>query len=130
MTFLAGDSYFISSIYLLLPLSGLSQFFCLNLTFCLQAFLWNDEPEYRHLLALGLHLLSIGCLFSVQAMSKFQQMIASLLTRWDNYKQPISGNLANARILIGATLSIINLIFTALEMHTLVRKLFKSLIFY
>merc|ERR1719432_67517 len=83
------------------------------------AFLWNDEPEYLYLLALGLHLLSIGCLFSVQAMSKFEQMIASFLTRWDNYKQPISGNLANARILIGATLSTINLIFTTLEMHIL-----------
>ena len=92
----------------------------------LQAFLWNaDEPKYRYLLALGLHLLSIGCLFSVHAMSKFEQMIASLLTRWDNYEQPISGNLANARILIGTTLSITNLIFTALEMHTLVREIFK-----
>ena len=93
----------------------------------LQAFLWNDdEPEYLYLLALGLHLLSIGCLFSVQAMSKFEQMIASLLTRWDNYKQPISGNLANARIIIGAILSVANLIFTAVEMHILVRNHFKS----
>ena len=37
LTFPAGDSYFISSIYLLLPISGLSQFFvCLNVTFCMQ----------------------------------------------------------------------------------------------
>ena len=91
----------------------------------LQAFLWNDDPAYRYFLVLGLHLISIGCLFSVQAMS------TSFLTRLNNYKQPtISGNLANARILIGATLSITNLIFTALEMHILVRQLFTSQKFY
>lgn len=69
------------------------------------AFLWNDDPAYCYFLVLGLQLISIGCLFSVQAMSKFEQIIASFLTRLDNYKQPISDNLANARILIGATLS-------------------------
>ena len=57
-------------------------------------------------------------------------MSKSFLTRLDNYKQPKSDNLANARILIGATLCITNLIFTALEMHILVRQPFKSLTFY
>ena len=93
----------------------------------LQAFLWNNEPAYRYFLVLGLHLISIGCLHFVKAPgNKFEQIIAPFLTRQDNPEQPMIGNLANARILIGAILSVANLIFTVLEMHTLVRKLFKS----
>ena len=93
----------------------------------LQAFLWNDEPAYRYFLVLGLHLISFGCFHFVKAPgNKFEQTITFFLTKRDNHEQPMIGNLANARILIGAILSVANLIFTVLEMHTLVRKLFKS----
>ena len=52
LTFPAGDSYFISSIYLLLPISALVNFCCLNLTFCMQTcplflfLLWEDHTAF------------------------------------------------------------------------------------
>ena len=97
----------------------------------LQAFLWYNEPAYQYFLVLSLHLVSFGCLHFVKAPgNKFETIIASFLARCDNYKQLISGNLANTRTLIGAILSVANLIFTAVEMHVLVRECFKSLISY
>ena len=35
------------------------------------------------------------------------------LTRWDNYEQPISGNLANAKILIGLPLFVLGIPLSA-----------------
>ena len=78
-----------------------------------QAFLGIYEPAYRYFFVLGLHLFSL-------AKTPEIHFFSTLLARWDGYKQKM------ARILIGKIFSVVNVIFTALEMHILVRKRFKQ----
>ena len=71
----------------------------------------------------GLHLFSLGWLHFLQAPgTKFEKLISSFLTRWDNKKpQNASGEDVvhpyHARTLICIILCIANAIFTALEIH-------------
>ena len=80
----------------------------------LQALLWNDEPAYRYFFVLGLYLFSL-------AKTPENDFFSTLLARWDGYEQKM------ARILIGTIFSVVNVIFTVLEMHILVGKRFKQL---
>ena len=81
--------------------------------------LWGDGPAYRYSFALGLHLVALGGLHFFQSQeSKF---LSSLLTRCKCFLK-----LKNSRILLGASLSVVNVFFTGLEIYFLVRILIRE----
>ena len=86
-----------------------------------QAFLWEDESVFAYFFVLGLHVSSLAFFAIAQdPETKFGKPLCSYThaySRWDSYKQ---------HIVIGAFLSVVNGIFTALELLFLVRKHIRS----
>ena len=82
--------------------------------------LWSDGRAYRYYFALGLHLVALGGLHFVQSQSK-SKFLSSLLTRCNCFLK-----LKNSGILLGASLSVVNVFFTGLEIYFLVRILIRE----
>ena len=84
-----------------------------------QAFLWNDEPVIgSYFFVVGLHLFSLGSLHFVKApQTKLGKFLSSFLARYEENLKPHI-----ARMLIGAILSVGNIVFTVVEMNILVRE--------
>ena len=75
--------------------------------------LWGDGPAYRYSFALGLHLVALGGLHFFQSQESKSRCKYFL-------------KLKNSRILLGASLSIVNVFFTGLEIYFLVRILIRE----
>merc|ERR550517_634042 len=74
------------------------------------ALLWEEKSVYPYIFVLGLHLSSLAIFYIAQdpgtTIGKLLCSYAHANARWDSLKQ---------HILIGAILSVANIIFTALE---------------
>merc|ERR550517_2194449 len=75
------------------------------------ALLWEEKSVYPYLFVLGLHLSSLAVFYIAQnpgtTFGKLLCSYAHAYARWDSRKQ---------HILIGAILSVANIIFTAMEL--------------
>jgi len=75
------------------------------------AFLWEDKSVYPYFFVLGLHLSSLAIFYIVQdpgtTFGKLLCSYAHAYARWDSQRQ---------HIIIGAILSVANIIFTAMEL--------------